>query len=110
MVHAGNNLGINRLAVSRLLGHAGGGTNGRTEMNEVTRPAKGLGTVVSAVALMAALVACLVFAPLASAAETPVAAGSKTTITLNSGLSNKLKKAGVKVKSVSPATLSGKDV
>lgn len=79
-------------------------------MNEVTRPAKGLGTVFSTVALAAALVACLVFAPLASAAETPVAAGSKTTITLNSGLSKKLKKAGVKVKAVSPATVSGKTV
>lgn len=79
-------------------------------MNEATRPVKGRGTVLSAVAFAAAMVACLAFAPLASAAETPVAAGSKTTITLNSGLSNKLKKSGVKVKAISPTTVSGKTV
>src|SRR3954452_19520708 len=80
-------------------------------MNEATRPVKGRGTVLSAVAVAAAVVACLfAFAPLASAAETPVATGSKTTLTLNNGLSKKLKKSGVKVKAVSPATASGKTV
>jgi len=66
--------------------------------------------VLSAVAFAAALVACLVFAPLSSAASDPVATGSTTTITLNSGLSKKLKKSGVKVKSVAPASVKGKTV
>jgi hypothetical protein len=79
-------------------------------MNEATRPVKGRGTGLSVVAFAAALVACLAFAPLASAAETPVAAGSNTTITLNKGLSKKLKKSGVKVKAISPTTVSGKTV
>jgi hypothetical protein len=64
----------------------------------------------SAVAFAAAMVACLAFAPLASAAENPVATGSTTTVTLNGGLFNKLKKAGVKVQGVSPATAKGKTV
>jgi hypothetical protein len=79
-------------------------------MNEPTRPVKGRGTVLSAVAVAAAAVACLfAFAPLASAAETPVATGT-TTLTLNGGLNKKLKKSGVKVLGTSPGKVSGKTV
>jgi hypothetical protein len=55
----------------------------------------------------AALIALLALAPLASAASDPVASGS-TTLTINSGLFNKLKKSGVKIAKVSPAKLKGK--
>jgi hypothetical protein len=53
--------------------------------------------------------ALLALAPFASAAPDPVASGS-TTVTLNSGFANTLKKAGVKVLKVSPATAKGKTV
>jgi hypothetical protein len=64
--------------------------------------------VLTAVAIAVAMVASLALAQLASAAANPVATGAKTTITLNSGLFNKLKKAKVKVSAVAPATVSGK--
>ncbi len=66
--------------------------------------------MLTAVAVAVAVLASLALAPFASAAANPVAAGSKTTITLNSGLFNKLKKAKVKVSGVSPATVSGKTI
>jgi hypothetical protein len=78
-------------------------------MNDVTQAERGRGTVLSVVATLAALVALLAFAPFASAASDPLAGGS-TTITLNKGLFKKLKKAGVKVLKVSPATVKGKKV
>ena len=55
----------------------------------------------------AALFALLAFAPFASAAPDPVASGSAT-ITLNSGFVNSLKKKGVKISKISPASLKGK--
>jgi hypothetical protein len=59
------------------------------------------------VAIVAAAVAAmLVLAPLASAASNPIAKGS-TTLTINGGLNNKAKKAGIKITAIKPATLKG---
>jgi hypothetical protein len=60
--------------------------------------------MLSAVALVAALAALLALAPFASAASDPLASGT-TTLTLNKSLFKKLKKSGVKLIKVSPATL-----
>jgi hypothetical protein len=60
--------------------------------------------MLSAVALVAALAALLALAPFASAASDPLASGT-TTLTLNKNLFKKLKKGGVKLIKVSPATL-----
>ena len=79
-------------------------------MNQATQPVRGRGTVLTAVAVAVAVVASLALAPFASAAANPVAAGSTTTITLNSGFFKKLKKAGVKVLGVSPGTVKSKTV
>src|SRR5664279_3152779 len=79
-------------------------------MNQATQPVKGRGTVLTVVAIAAAVVAALLLAPLASAAGNPVVKGSTTTLTLNSGLVNKLKKSKVKLTGVSPATVKGKTV
>ncbi len=79
-------------------------------MNQATQPVKGRGTVLTAVAIAAAVIAALLLAPLASAASNPVAKGSTTTVTLNSGFLNKLKKSKVKLTGVSPATVKGKTV
>jgi hypothetical protein len=65
--------------------------------------------MLSAVAMVAALVALLAFAPFASATSDPLASGT-TTISLNKGLVKKLKKYGVKVLKVSPATVKGRNV
>jgi len=73
-------------------------------MKDVTQPGRARGTMLSVVAVVAALAAFLVLAPLASAASDPLASGT-TTITLNKGFFKKLKKAGVKVQKVSPATV-----
>jgi hypothetical protein len=78
-------------------------------MNQATQPVKGRGTVLTAVAIAVFVCASLALAPLASAAN-PVAKGSTTTITLNSGFMNKLKKSKVKLSGVSPATVKGKTV
>jgi len=78
-------------------------------MKDVTQPERDRGPMPSVVAIVAALVALLAFAPLASAASDPIASGT-TTITLNSGLFNKLRKAGVKVQGVNPATVKVKVV
>lgn len=78
-------------------------------MNDVTQPARGRGTMPSVVATIAALVALLAFAPFASAASDPLASGT-TTITINKGLFKKLKKNGVKVLKVSPASVKGRNV
>jgi hypothetical protein len=79
-------------------------------MNQATQPVKGRGTVLTAVATAVAVCASLALAPMASAAANPVAAGSTTTITLNSGFSSKLKKSKVKLTGVTPATVKGKAV
>jgi hypothetical protein len=79
-------------------------------MKRATQPVKGRGTVLTAVAIAVAVVASLALASLASAAANPVAPGSKTTITLNSGFVNKLKKNKVKLTGIKPATVKGKTV
>jgi len=73
-------------------------------MREATQPVRARGTMLSAVAVVAALAALLALAPFASAASDPLASGT-TTITLDKGLYKKLKKAGVKVQKLSPATV-----
>jgi hypothetical protein len=73
-------------------------------MNDVTQPERGRGTMLAVVATLAALVALLAFAPFASAASDPLASGT-TTLTLNTGMFKKLRKAGVKVQGVNPATV-----
>lgn len=78
-------------------------------MREVTQPVKARGTMRSAVAVVAALAALLAFAPFASATSDPLASGT-TSITLNKGLFKKLKKNGVKVLKVSPATVKNRTV
>lgn len=78
-------------------------------MKEVTQPLKGRGTMLSVVATVAALVALLAFAPLASAASDPLSSGT-TTLTLNKGFFKKLKKSGVKVLKLSPGTVKNRTV
>lgn len=78
-------------------------------MKDVTQPVRARGTMLSAVALVAALAALLALAPFASAASDPLASGT-TTITLSKGLVKKLKKSGTKVIKVSPGTVKGRHV
>lgn len=78
-------------------------------MNDVTQPARARGLMLSAVAMLAALVALLAFAPFASATSDPVASGT-TTVNLNKGFFKKLKKTGVKVLKVSPGKVNGRKV
>lgn len=78
-------------------------------MKDVTQPVRAQGTMLSAVALVAALASLLALAPFASAASDPLASGT-TTITLSKGLFKKLKKAGVKVIKVSPGTVKARNV
>ncbi len=78
-------------------------------MKDVTQPVRHRGTMLSAVALVAALAASLVLAPFASAAGDPLASGT-TTITLNKNLFKKLKKSGTKVIKVSPGTVKARRV
>jgi hypothetical protein len=65
--------------------------------------------MLSAVAVVAALVAMLAFAPFASATSDPLASGT-TTVKLNKGFVKKLKKYNVKVLKVSPGTVKGSTV
>ncbi|HEV7398993.1 MAG TPA: HtaA domain-containing protein [Solirubrobacterales bacterium] len=65
--------------------------------------------MLSAVAVVAALVAMLAFAPFASATSDPVASGT-TTVKLNKGFVKKLKNSGVKVLKLSPAGVKGSTV
>jgi hypothetical protein len=76
-------------------------------MNQATQPVKGRGTVLTAVAIAVVAVASLALASIASAATNPVAKGSTTKITLNSGFTKALKKSKVKLTGVSPATVQG---
>jgi hypothetical protein len=79
-------------------------------MNEATQPVKGRGMVLTAVAVAVVVVGAVILSPFASAASNPVATGATTTITLNSGFSNKLKKSKVKLTGLSPASVKGKTV
>lgn len=78
-------------------------------MKEVTQPVRARGTMLSAVAVVAALVALLAFAPLASATSDPLSSGT-TKLTLNQGFFKKLKKSGVKLLKVSPTTVKNRTV
>lgn len=78
-------------------------------MNDVTQPARGRGMMLSAIAMVAALVALLAFAPFASATSDPVASGT-TSVTLNKGFFKKLKKYGIKVLKISPGKVKGRVV
>jgi hypothetical protein len=78
-------------------------------MRDETQPLLSRGVKLSGAAIVAALIALLAIAPLASAASDPVASGS-TKVTLNNGLYKKLKKNGVKVLKVKPATVKGKKI
>jgi len=80
------------------------------DMKRGTQPVKGRGSVLTAVAIAVAVIASLALTPFASAAANPVAAGSKTTITLNSGFMKKLKKQKIKLTGIKPATVKGKVV
>lgn len=57
--------------------------------------------------VIAALLALLALAPLASAASDPVGTNSTATVTLNKGFVKGLKKKGVKTSAVNPAKLKG---
>jgi hypothetical protein len=89
------------------MGQQGAAATEGNGMNQATQPVRGRASVLTAVAIAVVAFASLALASLASAAENPVAAGGKTTITLNSGLLKKLKKSKAKVSGVSPATVSG---
>lgn len=78
-------------------------------MKHVTQPVGARGTMLSAVAVVAALAASLVLAPFASATSDPVASGT-TTVTLNKGFFKRLKKYGIKVVKVSPATVRNRTI
>jgi hypothetical protein len=78
-------------------------------MKDVTQPLEARGTMLVAVTTVAALVALLAFAPLASATSDPLSSGT-TTLTLNKGFAKKLKKSGVKVLKLSPGTVKGRTV
>lgn len=81
-------------------------------MNGITQPERGRGRMFSAVgATAAALLAILAFAPFASAASDPLAGWTTTTtVTLNKGLLNQLKKNGVKIAPVKRSTVKGQAV
>jgi hypothetical protein len=77
-------------------------------MTDVTEPRTGRGRMLPTVGtLAAALFALAAFAPFASASPDPVASGT-TTLTLNKGFTNTLKKNKAKLVKVSPATLKGR--
>lgn len=78
-------------------------------MKHVTQTVGARGTMLSAVAVVAALAAVLVLAPVASATPDPVAGGT-TTVTLNKGFSKRLKKYGIKLLKVSPGKVKGNKV
>ncbi len=78
-------------------------------MKRVTQPVGARGTMLSAVAVVAALAATLALAPFASAASDPVASGT-TTVKLNKGLVKKLKQYNVKVLKLSPGSVKGSAV
>lgn len=73
-------------------------------MKDETQPLVGRGAKLSGLAMVVALTAMLALAPLASAAKDPLAGGT-TTLKLNNGLYKKLKKNGVKLSGVKPATV-----
>ncbi len=76
-------------------------------MSESTRLGRARGKMLPVALVAAALVAMLAIAPFANAATpSPVASGS-TTLTLNGGLANQAKKAGIKITAVKPSKIKG---
>lgn len=75
-------------------------------MSDSTRLGRARGKMLPVAIVAAALVAMLAIAPFASAASDPISSGT-TTLTINSGLSKKAKKAGIKIAAVKPAKLKG---
>jgi len=78
-------------------------------MTRVTQPIDGRGKKLLVAVMAAAMCALLAFTPFAPAASDPVASGT-TTVTLNKGFFKKLKKNGVKVLKVSPASVKSRKV
>jgi hypothetical protein len=76
-------------------------------MTEATQPRLARGTKLVAPFLATALLALLVFAPLASATPDPVGSGT-TTVTLNKGWTNYLKTFGIKIQKVGNAKVNAK--
>ncbi|MBN9624137.1 MAG: hypothetical protein J0H06_14515, partial [Actinobacteria bacterium] len=76
-------------------------------MSDSTRLGRARGKMLPVAIVSAALVAMLAIAPFASAASDPIASGT-TTLTINSGLSKKAKKAGIKITAVKPSKIKGK--
>jgi hypothetical protein len=75
-------------------------------MTEATQPRVARGTTLIGGVVVAALIALLAFAPVASATPDPVASGS-TVVTLNNGWTKYLKTFGIKIQKISPAKLKG---
>jgi hypothetical protein len=76
-------------------------------MTEATQPRMARGTKLPAAILATALFALLAFAPFASAAADPLGSGT-TTVTLNKGFVNSLKKGhGITIQKISPAKVKG---
>ena len=75
-------------------------------MSDSTRLGRARGKMLPVAIVVAALVAMLVIAPLASAAPSPISSGT-TTLTINNGLLKKAKKAGIKITAVKPAKVKG---
>lgn len=76
-------------------------------MTDASQPSLARGKTLTAGVLATALIALLAFAPLASAAPSPVGSGT-TTVTLKGNFVNYLKTFGIKVQKIKPAKLSGK--
>jgi hypothetical protein len=76
-------------------------------MTCVTQPHRGSGVKLPVVAAAVALVALLVFAPLASATSDPLAGGT-TTLNFNKNFFKKMKKSDVKILKISPTKIAGR--
>jgi hypothetical protein len=76
-------------------------------MSESTRLGRARGKMLPVALAAAALLAMLVLAPFANAATPSPLSGGSTTLTLNGGLANKAKKAGIKITAVKPSKLKG---
>jgi hypothetical protein len=75
-------------------------------MSDSTRLGRARGKMLPVAIVSAALLAMLVIAPLASAASDPISSGT-TTLTLNSALNKKAKKAGIKITAIKPTKVKG---
>jgi hypothetical protein len=76
-------------------------------MSESTRLGRARGKMLPVAIVTAALVAMLAIAPPASAATPDPISSGTTTLTINSALSKKAKKAGIKITAVKPTKIKG---